>query len=132
MRSAITEQLFENTDVRLPDFVIEEIFVDHETLLGEIREWGSNDTSVRGQLSDELAQYLVGRDWPDYLEGQAAFAAFEKALYQSAQEHGYQLGQYARKRLIETNDDSDTVELDASTQTLFLAKNRHGVASSLF
>jgi hypothetical protein len=61
------------------------------SLVGEMAEFGADDTEVRGQFANVLAGTLVGHNWPTFGDGLSAeqHEAFERSVEDCARARGW-------------------------------------------
>jgi hypothetical protein len=57
------------TGVRLTAYHSAEILSCYPNVKEKISRYGLGDSEVRESLSDSIARYFLGRDWPNYGEG---------------------------------------------------------------
>lgn len=92
LATEIAEAL-EVTGMRLTVDQVRELLQGEDELVDDIKEWGVDDTELRGQLSNVLSLHLLGERWPTYGDVAAGTddGAFFRRLAQAAAERGFEI-----------------------------------------
>ena len=59
-------EALEVTGLRLTPAQVQQLLVDEDALVGQLEEWGADDTELLGQLANLLSEDLLGEAWPTF------------------------------------------------------------------
>lgn len=83
----------EVTGLRLTPAQVQQLLVDEDALVGQLEEWGADDSELLGQLANLLSEDLLGEAWPTFGQGTAGRDVddFHVRFLDAARTRGYAL-----------------------------------------
>jgi ABC-type branched-subunit amino acid transport system substrate-binding protein len=73
----------------LTESQIDTLIKNDQNVISDLLSFGPNDTVERERLCDLLAEHLVGRHWPLFMDTDAYSESFHKELAEKAIEKGF-------------------------------------------